>query len=449
MAGLPNNTFMSPGVSFYATAGGSASTLQSPVAIVPDGSGNTTLAANASGVAGGAVLSAVGSANVPGGPGSVIVGGFGTSYRMGVTDVSGVLRIGINSSAYPAIAYDSQNTHQLILGDRSALASASIQTNLPFVVRDYAIDNTALNGVSISEDSTTQCTIANACANSGLLRLGSSQAFTNTLVVSDVAIPSPLTANYVQVNGTPGQVPLVINGAQGSGGGCGIYPNSASGITSSLNLGASSVVPAVVKIRQSADVGFVDVGGNGGQSVRLQGTTAGASVQTAIVTSDAGIGGQLSLGGSSGSANNILISDTTATFDQQIVQQVAGAVTYQAGIVLAAGSYPPGNYDFPIGTNAPGLYMIMMRVNPGSEADAQTLANMSSGFVYLASAPPPNQATTIVVGGGTMGTGNANLAPVVIGGIGASSIRLNVGALGGTLLMSIKLLPLLAPIPLF
>jgi len=444
MAGLPNNTFMSPGVSFYATTGGAAATLQSPVAIIPDGTGNTVLGLVAGGTSGSSVLAITGADAVPGGPGSLIVGGFGVGYRMGVLDGSGILTIEENTSGNPVISYDSQVSHQLILGDGSAVPGASVRTNVPLVVYNSVIDSTGVNGVVITEDSTTSSTITQTCASNGVLFVGSSQANKSTLVIVD--IPQNGAANHIEVNGSAGQVPLFISGAQGAGGISYIYPDS-SGIPSGLFLGASRNTENTIGIQQTGEQSFVDIGGNGGQGVRLRGVSDLASVQTGIVSSTAAVSGQLQLQGSSGSANTINITDVSAVFDQQIVQQVPGTVTYSPGVILASGTYAPSNTDFSIASYEPGLYMVMMRVNPASITDATTLANMSSGLVYIQKAPAPNDATSIVVGGGTFGNGNVNITPVVVGPIGASSLRLTVT--GVTMLISIKMFPLTGVLPGF
>lgn len=321
MAGLPNNTFMSPGVSFYATAGGAASSLQSPVAIVPDGAGNTTLAANASGIAGAAVLSAVGSAGVPGGPGNVIAGGFGTAYRMGVTDVSGVLRIGLNSSAYPAIAYDSQNTHQLILGDRSALSTASIQTNLPFVVRDYAIDNSALNGVSISEDSTTACTIANACATGGSLRLGSSQAYPAAVTVRDTG------AQCYTTFGGNGGAGVLIEGATSVGNIALIATTATTNTNGQLQLGASS-----------------------------------GAINTINIT------------------DTTMTIDQVVALQQPITTTYAAAVVLPPPATIYGGGI---NGSFNVSTYAEGLWLFVTEATGAGIAEQTTLNAMVSGTMYI------------------------------------------------------------------
>ena len=252
MAGLPNNTFMSPGVSFYATSGGgAASTLQSPVAVIQDGAGNTSLSLTAGGTAGTSLVAITGSTGVPGGTGALTVGGFGTpAYRMGVLSSVGDLQIGLNSAAHAVISYDSQNTHQLILGDASTVATATVQTNVPLIVRDAVNDPTSLNGFGITVDSPATSTIGNGVAAGGVLNIGSSQAFPHTLVVSDV--PSHGASNYINIEGGAGQVPLFISGAQGAGGTCYIFPDAVPPTASQLRFGADSSNSDVLLISSSA-----------------------------------------------------------------------------------------------------------------------------------------------------------------------------------------------------
>jgi hypothetical protein len=279
----------------------------------------------------------------------------------------------------------------------------------------------------------------------GTLNIGSSSAFPNTLVVSDVNKNG--ANNYILVNGSgtvPPQVPLFISGSQGDGGASYIFPDS-SGVNSALFLGASRNTAETVAIQQAAEVSFVDIGGNRGQGVRLRGSTAGALVQTGIISSTAGASGQLQLQGSSGSGNSINITDASAVFDQQIVQTVPGSVLYPAVIVLASGEYFTDAIFF-IGTLPPGLYMCMMRINPDSILNGDMMRNLSSGFMYLQSAPSDIN-TSIVVGGGTFGNGNVSIGPLVDGTVGASSLRLYID--NGTYNISIKMLPLLGVIPNF
>ena len=445
MSGLPNNTYSSPGVSFYAVAGGGGGggSLQSPVTVIPDNLENARINVNA-GVGGSALITVIGSATDSG---VIGINGFGTAYTVGVTAAAGAapsepsFSIGATLEPNVAFLYD-PGTHQLSLGDADANGVISIRNGIGISDPDGVG-----NQLGISPVSATESSIVQAVASGGSVNIGSSQAFSDTLVVSDVTIPSPATANYVQINGASGQVPLVIAGAQGVGGGCGIFPNSAAGISSSLNLGASLLTAGAVKIQQSANVAFVDVGGNGGQSVRLQGSTAGASTQSALISSDAGAGGQLSLGGSSGSANNILISDTTAIFDQQIVQQVAGTVTYLPAIALPNATRGAGTSTFSIATYATGLWMLMVRVANSNITDGPTVNNLFSTLLYIQQLSTPG--TSVVVGGGSAGNGNLFSTPIVTGALGADSIQITVGAGAGNTYFNVKMWPMAGVLPGF
>jgi len=250
MSVLGSSTQANPNGFYFTLNNGQASSLQSPVAVTADPGGNTTLAINAGGSSGAAALSVIGSAGVPGGSGAITVGGFGTVYRAGVLSNVGDLQIGLNSSVPPVIAYDSQNTHQLILGDESAVATASVQTNVPFIVRDTVNDPSSLNGFGITVDSATAATIGNGVATGGTLNIGSSQALPSTLVVSDV--PSHGAGNYIQVKGGVGLVPLFVSGAQGAGGTCYIFPDAVPPTASQLRLGSDSSNSDVVLISNTA-----------------------------------------------------------------------------------------------------------------------------------------------------------------------------------------------------
>lgn len=429
---------------YFTLNNGQASSLQSPVAVTADSGGNTTLAINAGGSSGASALSVIGSAGSPGGPGTITVGGYGVVYRTAVLEPSGVLQIGLNSgSEYPVISYDSQTTHQLVLGDRSAVSSASIQTNQPLVVRDYNLDPAGINGIVMTEDDISSSTITQACASNGVLFVGSSQANKSTLVVADQTKNG--AGNYIEVNGASGQVPLFISGAQGSGGASYIYPDS-SGVASALFLGASRNTENTIGIQQTAEQSFVDIGGNGGQGVRLRGVSNLASVQTGIVSSTAGTSGQLQLQGSSGSANSINITDVSAVFDQQIVQQVPGTVTYSPATVLANATYSGGNtYDFNISTFATGLYMIMCRINNANITDPPTCSNLVSVMIYLQEGG--SAGSTVVVGGGAGGSTNVYFSPISTGAPGAQIIRMTVVA--GNLFMNVKMLAMTGILPGF
>ena len=427
----PNTSFFAP---YDGGGGGGGSSLQSPATITPDSAGNTSLLMAASGT-GNSQLSVLGTNTTSG---RIGLQGYGQGYFVGVLDNFSSLQVKNADVVNPDM--EILPNGQIILG-RGVASPITTLNNLSV----GSSLTSATNAVNTGILSDTTSIITQAAPASGTLSIGSSSSYPTTLQVSDV--PKFGAAAYVEVLGTTGAVPLFIAGAQGSGGICSIFPDSASGISSSLNLGASSVASGTVKIRQSADVGFVDVGGNGGQSVRLQGSPAGASVQTALITSDAGTGGQLSLGGSSGSANNILISDTTATFDQQIVQQVAGTVTYSPAIALPNATRGAGTYTFSISTYTTGLWMLMIRVANSNITDGATVNNLFSTLLYIQQQSTPG--TSVIVGGGAAGNQNVFSTPIVTGALGADSIQITIGAGAGNMYFNVKMWPLTGILPGF
>lgn len=243
MSVLGSLTQANPQSYFFALDGSTPApapaSLTSPVVVISDGTGNTTLALNASGIAGASALSVNGSAGVPGGPGTITVGGFGTVYRATVQDASGILQIGLNSGVVPpVIQYDSQVTHQLLLGDKSAVGTASVQTNVPFVVRDYAVDPAVLNGISLSVNGVTDTTIKNAVASDGVMGIGSSVASANNIQIFDnggvaVTVIGGNTGTGIRMRGGVGSAPPFIVGNEGDGG-PGLTLGSSSGVTNSI-----------------------------------------------------------------------------------------------------------------------------------------------------------------------------------------------------------------------
>jgi hypothetical protein len=259
-----------------------------------------------------------------------------------------------------------------------------------------------------------------------------------------VGVPGVID-NFILINGnsTPSAVPLLLAGAQGIGGGCGIYPDVSAGL-SSLSLGASSVATNTININQNSGSGFVDIGGNGGQGVRLSGVSSGALVQGGIITSTAGASGQLILGGSSGNSNTINITDASAVFDQQIVQTVPGTVTYDPSNVYVAATTTSGTYYFDISGFPTGLYLCMIRINTANISDGNTCANMSSGLVYLLKTG--GDGSTIVVGGGTFGNTNISITAYSVGSPGAQLMQIVVN---GVYYFNVKLLQLTGSLPGF
>lgn len=215
---------------FFALAGAGAGTaIQSPASVIPDGTGTATLAVQANQSTGSAALAVQGGATASG---AVTVGGYGTTYRMGVLagTISPLpslpsLTIGLNSSAAPAITYDG-GAGTLQLGDGNA--AGVVQTNNALFVSDPL--GGSANKLGMSPSSATESVISQTVASGGRLNIGSSAAYNATIEVVD--------------NGTQGYVVVGGNGANG------IYLNGTAtnlsivGTTAALNTNGQLVLAA-------------------------------------------------------------------------------------------------------------------------------------------------------------------------------------------------------------
>lgn len=237
MSLLTNATQANPN-SFYfvqAGSGGSGGTLQSPASIIPDGTGNVSLSANASMPGGSSAISAIGGdSNI----GTITVGGYGTSYRMGVLANGEAmpslpnLQIGLNDAVPPCIAYDG-GTHTLELGD--ANASGVVQTNCALIVGD---NGAGVNQIRIQPISGTTTSIQQTVASGGLIEFGSSEACSNNIAIIDSGANSAVTliggnsGNSIQLRGGVGSgAPIIVANVTDGG---------------ALSLGSSTSVPDAI-----------------------------------------------------------------------------------------------------------------------------------------------------------------------------------------------------------
>jgi hypothetical protein len=264
MSVLPNNTFASPGVPFYAAAGGgAASTLQSPVAILPDVTGNTEVIAQAT-LNGNASLQAL--ANGAGtGDAAVLVGATGIVYSMSVSHTNSDLAIGLNAAPQPAFLFDSAND-TITLGTGGP---GTVRTLNAFAAFDKSIDPTEANGVYVAPTSATSGTIANTVVSGGSLAFGSSAtAAPEVLVISDAGAGS----GNVKIGGNSGPDIYMI----GSNGAF-ILPNIRTTATTNgeLTLGPTATNALTMFIRDGAvaDSAYIDItaGSGAGNAMRITG----------------------------------------------------------------------------------------------------------------------------------------------------------------------------------
>jgi hypothetical protein len=234
MSLLTNATQANPTSFYFAVAGGGGGgggTLQSPASVTPDETGIATLSVNADQATGLAAISSIGGANSAG---VVTVGGFGSTYRMGVLAGTALpapslpsLQIGLNAATAPAISYDG-GSHTLVLGDGNA--ASVVQTGGAFAVYDAA--GGSANAVAISTSSATTGFIAQTCASAGTLALGSSTAYPSSLEVKD--------------NGTQAYVVVGGNGANG------VYLNGAAGNTTIVGTTATTNTNGNLQLQASS-----------------------------------------------------------------------------------------------------------------------------------------------------------------------------------------------------
>ena len=244
------NTVQANKDSFYfalAGGGGGGTNIQSPATVIPAangsvdlnmitpaiGTGGVTLTMNAPN--GGDVAVALltnGNGNA-----SLIMGAVGGDgvELINAAGTSGVLAINNTTTSTPYMLIDTVNNNVSIgatSGGGVAVGTVTVQEAL--IVKDGV---GGANAVGISPTSAVASVISQTVASNGTLNIGSSIANPAGLTVSDVARVGQF--NYVQVNGTPGSAPLLLQGAQGGGGICGIRPDAAAG-SGSLVLGSDN-----------------------------------------------------------------------------------------------------------------------------------------------------------------------------------------------------------------
>jgi hypothetical protein len=465
MAGLPNNTFAAPGVSFYATAGGgAASTLQSPVAVIPDVNGSTEVVAQATGNGDASLQALVYGGGF--GTASILVGGGGPIYSMSVTANPGndVLAIGVNGATTAAIFYDG-TTGDIEIGDRGA---GTIRMNNATAFYDTSIDPTEANGVYIAPTSASSAVIENTIASSGTLSLGSSTninqlvlsdtgagtgkvsvggnggasvvitgsgagnnrvsvgtnaasngvmsigsstAFPNTIVVSDQAYLG--AGNYVEVFGAAGQAPLFISGSQGPANQCGIHPDAGVG-TAQLLLGSDNTNNALITLN--------------GSNTTIAGATATVNADTTFNGGNLFVKTVLSFGGGAFNSGGVGVGAIEA-FN-----------TYTSSVISGSNTVVPIPQPTATGTGAAmevGLYLILTNGTIGGTvsptAAVSTIAywngsawSFGGGGCCPALVSSPPSYFGIQATGATMSIANGS-------GLGAAAVNVVFIQLGGSL----------------
>jgi len=316
MSALPNNTFASPNNPFYAAVGGGGGdSLQSPVDVIPDGQGDVLLNIDATpGGAAIAVLTVKGGAT---GDGNIVLGGGGREYLLSASGTNGNLTL----EASPAqvgqgsvIEYQ-PGTGILSLGD--GLGGGFVETVQPLYVGATPVNGNAVNIASF--DAATG-TIHNTVAAGGTLKIGASSIYSNTLEISDV--PYLGNTNYVRVNGTAGNAPLLLLGSEG--GGCGIRADGVPGATTQVLLGADNTNYGSIKLSGANTI----IGSAAGSpNVFITGGTPATAASGANIRTDtaAGSSGVLTIGSGVNNPTILYVKDAAAS-DTGFVDVAGGNV---------------------------------------------------------------------------------------------------------------------------
>jgi hypothetical protein len=174
------------------------------------------------------------SGRLPGSTWAPLYLGGGASGNVGVV----CMDVSQNSELYLGANY--YHNDNIVLSDTLTTINTNVQ-----IRNGYQLPNS----LNISTTATGS-TITQGVASSGIVSIGSSQTYPNTLVISDIYQNG--SNNYIEITGvTAGAASLFITGAQGSGEGCYMYPNQPSG--SQLNLGSSQLTnPRAVIISDTA-----------------------------------------------------------------------------------------------------------------------------------------------------------------------------------------------------
>ena len=188
MSLLVNNTLANPTTSFYAAlgggGGGGASSLQSPATITPDGTGEVSLTAAATGGGDSLVSLTSAAASVVAIDGIQSVVTFGTGPAVALTNLTGNSVLLISESengSNPTVEIDVA-ANDVVLCNPAA-AGGSVTANNPIT-----LNNNTVGGISgIVGVVTGGVALRNQAASGGSVFIGSSQGQPTTLTVNEVA----------------------------------------------------------------------------------------------------------------------------------------------------------------------------------------------------------------------------------------------------------------------
>jgi hypothetical protein len=418
MSLLPSNTFANPLTPFYGVGGGGGG-LQSPVDVIPDGTGEALV--NVISTSGALAAIQIGD-GAQAGQSSLLKmvsgGGGSNTVQLGqaelvTTGFSGVLNVQNTITNQSCLSVD---TIQNVVDIGSALRTAGA-TNLALVNVPMNVTN-GTNAISLVATNGTSSNIGQTVASAGSLILGSSVASPSTLTVSDAGAGT----GQVAVGGNAGSSITMTGGVSGSQ--TSIITTNSTGF-GSLLLGASAACDRAIFINDvggGADTAVVDItrGTASGTALRLQGY--GASGTAAQVSTNAGVGGGGVLNLTSAINNPvpaISINDTAIRLELPTTVYSApnagvgyGGITQQ--IINSGGNLDqlPWNITNP---SAVGFYNILVRVGDNAAVSINGQINTTgywNGTIWVAGGigySPPIGTGNLLIWFGSTATSRAHL----------------------------------------
>lgn len=395
--------------------GVSTSNIQSPASVIPNAPGGSS------------VLTFAGSRNV-------ITMNLANIVEQG----SSVLKFTSDPlGASQLVAFDIPGA-AVTLGLGPVAASSNVVVNTPLTIQDQTQTATGvvIQGEPPFVGVTGVSRIANNLAANGALQLGSSAAKPNVLTVRDIAGSASVT---VGANGA-GASDIQLTG--GITGGAANITTTAGG-TGQLSLGASSVNPQTLLVRDgaTANSGYVEItGGTAGTSaLQLRGFQTGG-VPTISTNLNTGVATSLAItpGTNDVTPAMVLSNDGAGNINIAVNQQMniaklpASAGTYTSQVLLPAGVAYSGSvsvdltalpsgwamvYGFsatPTTTDKNNMFSVMVYTGPTNVLQGGGVGGLAGSVTCF---PDPANATSLQVNfAGATSTGYSILGITLLGG---------------------------------
>jgi hypothetical protein len=208
----------------------------------------------------------------------------------------------------------------------------------------------------------------NYVASSHFMSIGDAVDGGAVTVRNPLLIDAPGTGvNFLEITPTSATESIICQNAPTSG---------------AILIGSSLAQQSTLTIYDiGANTGKVEVGGNGGIPLRLQGGSVASP--TCIITADAGVNGSLSIGSSQAAPNQLVLTDASGVFFGSSNAPIyTSAVATQALPFLPAG-YGAGTFAMTMVGLPDGMYIGMVKPGGAGPTDPSTLGSCFTFQFYV------------------------------------------------------------------